>query len=169
MKKEKFMQQINFSRNVGGLTCPFSDYQLSEFIQHRRRDGGRLPVKIAVDHVGPQPNGSWVLGPSLFFSSQGMLQDPDESKYTWIGNLYEGPGIAHHSTACSIQLHVQQLVDQLRRSYSAMFASVQRCKLTATRKEKLLVMFHRFSIEEGYEMCTACDEALNLRAPEILW
>ena len=95
MRKEKFMQQI------GGLTCSFNDYQLAEYIQHRRRNAGKLPVKMSVDHVGPQPDGSWVLGPSLFIR---VLEDPDESKYAWIGHLYEGPGISHHSTACSIQL-----------------------------------------------------------------
>ena len=71
MKKEKFMQQINFSHSEGGLTCSFNDYQLSEYIQHRRRNTGKLPVKHAVDHVGPQPDGSWVLGPSLFISITG--------------------------------------------------------------------------------------------------
>ena len=64
----------------------------------------RVNLNNAVDHVGPQPDGSWVLGPSLFFSSQGILEDPEESKYAWIGHLDEGPGIAHPSTACSIQL-----------------------------------------------------------------
>ena len=104
MRKEKFMQQINFAHSEGGLTCSFNDFQLAEYIQHRRRSAGRLPSKIAVEHVGPQPDGSWVLGPSLFLCSQGMLQDPEESKYAWIGNLYEGPGIAHNNAACSIQL-----------------------------------------------------------------
>ena len=97
-KKEKFIRQINYSHCEGGS---FNDYQLAEFIQHQRRKTGRLPVKNAVDHVGPQPDGSLVFRPSLFFSSQGMLE---KSQYAWIGNLYEGPGIAHHSTACSLQL-----------------------------------------------------------------
>ena len=104
MKKEKFMLRINFSQSQGGLTCSFNDYQLAEYIQHRRRSAGKLPVKVAVESVGPQLDGSWVLGPDLFFNSQGTLEDPDDSKYAWIGHLYEGPGIAHHSTACSVQL-----------------------------------------------------------------
>ena len=98
------MQQINFSHSEGGLTCSFNDYQLAEYIQHRRRNAGKLPVKTAVNHVGPQPDGSWVLGPTLFISKKGTLEDPDDSKYAWIGHLYEGPGIAHHTAACSIQL-----------------------------------------------------------------
>ena len=67
MKKEK---QINFSHCEGGLTCSFNDYQVAEFIQHRRRKVGKLPVE---EYVGPQSDGSWVLGPSLFFSGQGTL------------------------------------------------------------------------------------------------
>jgi hypothetical protein len=84
MKKERFMQQINFSHKEGGLTCSFNEYQLAEFIQNRRRKSGNLPIKYAVEHVGPQSDGSWVLGPSDKF---GVLQNPDASKYSWIGNL----------------------------------------------------------------------------------
>ena len=67
MKKEKFMQQLNFSYTEGGLTCSFNDYQLSEFIRHRRRQVGSLPVKKAVEYVGPQSDGTWILGSALFF------------------------------------------------------------------------------------------------------
>ena len=104
MRKDKFMAQINFSHNQGGLTCSFNDYQLSEYIQQRRRTAGRLPIKHAVERVGPQADGSWVLGPSLFFNRQGALLDPDESMYAWLGNVYEGPGIAPQSSACPIKL-----------------------------------------------------------------
>ena len=104
MRKEKFMHQINFSHREGGLTCSFNDYQLAEFIQQRRRKAGRLTIKNAVEHVGLQADGTWVLGPSLFFSGQGTLCDPSQSKYAWVGNIYIGPGIADHSSACSIEL-----------------------------------------------------------------
>lgn len=98
------MQQINFSYSEGGLTCSFNDYQLAEFIQHRRRESGQLLVKNAIEHVGRQLDGSWVLGPGLFLDNKGVIQDPSESKYAWIGDLYVGPGIAHHKTACTIYL-----------------------------------------------------------------
>lgn len=104
MRKDRFIQQINHSHHERGLTCSFNDYQLSEFIQHRRRQSGQLPVKYAVEHVGPQSDGSWVLGPSLYFDGDGKKQDSDESKYVWISSMYEGPGIAHISTACSVEL-----------------------------------------------------------------
>ncbi len=79
MRKEQFIRQINYSTE-GGLTSFFNDYQLAEFIQHRRRKSGKLPVKHAVEHVGPQADGTWVLGPNLFFDSEGILQDPNQSK-----------------------------------------------------------------------------------------
>ena len=56
---------LNFSYKLGGLTCSFNDYQLAEFIQQRSRSAGKLPVKTAVEHVVPQEDGTWVLGPSL--------------------------------------------------------------------------------------------------------
>ena len=34
----------------------------------------------------------------------GELIDPEDSQYTWLGHLYEGPGIAPKDTACDIQL-----------------------------------------------------------------
>lgn len=103
MRKERFMQQINFSHK-GGLTCLFNDYHLAEFIQNSKSKSGNLSIKSAVEHVGPQSDGSWVLGPSLFIDKEGVLQNPATSKYSWIGNMYEGPGIAHINTACRIQL-----------------------------------------------------------------
>ena len=37
MKKVEFMKMINKSYKQGGLTCSFNDFQLSEFVQHKRR------------------------------------------------------------------------------------------------------------------------------------
>ena len=67
------------------------------------------------------------------------------------------------------EVHVQQLMARMRQAYSRMFLSVQHCRLAATKREKLWVMFHRFSIEEGFEMCDSCDKALSLKAPETFW
>lgn len=114
MRKDRFMQQINYSHE-GGLTCSFNDYQLSEFIQNLRRKSGTLPMKKAVEHVDVQQDGTWVLGPKLFFSNEGDLIDPTGSNYAWIGNLYEGPGIAHTSSACSVELPLS--VEPLKNLY----------------------------------------------------
>ena len=35
--------------------------------------------------------------------------------YAWLGNIYDGPGIAHHSTACKIQMPLS--IDPLRSLY----------------------------------------------------
>ena len=104
MRKEKFMSQLNFSHSYGRLTCSFNDYQLAEYIEHRRRAAGQLPVKYAVERVGPQGDGSWVLGPALFFNRRGELLDPEESSNAWLGDIYKWPGIAHQSIACPIKL-----------------------------------------------------------------
>ncbi len=104
MRKDRFMQQINQSSHEGGLTCSFNDYQLAEFVQHKLRNLRRLPHKKAVHTVGPQQDGYWVLGPSLYFNDGGELVDADNSDYTWLGQLYEGPGIAPKNAACIIHL-----------------------------------------------------------------
>ena len=67
------------------------------------------------------------------------------------------------------EVHIQQLISQIRQAYRSMFQSVKHCRLVATKKEKLWVLFHRFSIEEGFEICNTCDKALNLAAPETFW
>lgn len=104
MKKEWFIHQINASFG-GGLTCSLNDYQLSEYVQHRLRRQGKLPVKYAVEKVGPQSNGWWVLGSDVCISSSGKLHDPLESNYIWIGHLYSGPGIApQHTVSYPCQL-----------------------------------------------------------------
>ncbi len=98
------MEQLNSSIKEGGLTCSFNDFQLSEYIQQKRRKAGRIPVKHAVEKVGPQSDGSWVLSPSVHINTDGELIDADHSKYTWIGHLYHGPGIAPEGTACCVAL-----------------------------------------------------------------
>ena len=43
---------------------------------------------------GLQGDRRWVLGASLFFNKEGELLKPDESRYAWLGNIYDGPGRA---------------------------------------------------------------------------
>ena len=49
------------------------------------------------------------------------------------------------------------LMTKLRESYATMLESVQRYKLTATKTDKLWVLFHNFSLQEGHRIqrCTA--------------
>ena len=67
------------------------------------------------------------------------------------------------------QVHIERLVTKLRAAYNGMLLSVQHCRLVTTRREKLWVLSHRFSLENGIDMCNACDRALTLSAPEMFW
>ena len=57
------------------------------------------------------------------------------------------------------EMHMEGLVTKLRKAYNGMLLSVQHCRLVATRREKLWVLFHQFSV----------GQALNLSAPETFW
>lgn len=104
MKKDKFIQQLNYSFGEGGLTCSFNDYQLSEYTQQKRRKAGKLPSGKAVKQVGIQEDGSWVLGPNLYIDQNGEMLDQNTSSSVWISHLYTGPGIAPQDTRCKINL-----------------------------------------------------------------
>ena len=65
--------------------------------------------------------------------------------------------------------HVAQLVTAVRAKYSYMLQSVQHYCTFATRREKLWVMFHCFSTEEGRQFCDTCDKAMGLSAPDLFW
>ena len=67
------------------------------------------------------------------------------------------------------QQHLALLVTKMGQSYSDMLASVTRYKLHSRKREKLWVLFHNFSLQEGYKMCDSCDKVLNLEAHEIFW
>ena len=65
--------------------------------------------------------------------------------------------------------HLAHLITNLSSSYTAMLNRVQRYKLTATKTDKLWVLFHSFSLKEGYQLCKGCDAALGLNAHDIFW
>ena len=65
--------------------------------------------------------------------------------------------------------HVTELMTAVREKYSSMIQSVQRYRAAATRRERLWVMFHVFSTDEGRALCDTCDKNLNLAAPDIFW
>ena len=64
--------------------------------------------------------------------------------------------------------HLAYLIMNLSSSYTAMLDRVQRYKLTATKTDKLWVLFHSFSLKEGYQLCKGCDAALGLNAQYFL-
>lgn len=67
-KKADFLRELNSSYKHACLQCSFSDKEVSEFIQYKKRTTAALPVKFAVSHVGMQADGSWVLGSSAHIS-----------------------------------------------------------------------------------------------------
>ena len=104
MKRSDFMKMLNSSFPGGGLTCSFQDYQLSEFIQIKKRNTRELPTKRAVSIIGPQNSQLWVLGPNVHIDSDGNIVDPEESQYIWVSDLYTGPGVADGMSTCYISL-----------------------------------------------------------------
>ena len=61
------------------------------------------------------------------------------------------------------------LMTELKSSFDSMLKRVQQYKLTATKTDKLWVLFHNFSLQEGYKLCKECDAALGLKAHDIFW
>ena len=98
------MRELNGSYKLACLQCSFSDRELSEFIQFKKRSTRPLPLKSAVSHVGLQADGTWVLGRNAYFSSDGEAIEIQRSRRVWIGDMFEGTGIATATQQCAIQL-----------------------------------------------------------------
>ena len=76
---------------------------MNEFIQMKKRSSS-LSKKSAVQRVGKQPDGTWVLGGDTCISSSGIELPPSESSYTWISSVFSGQGIPSPSMECCISL-----------------------------------------------------------------
>ena len=103
-RKSDFMRELNGSYKLACLQCSFSDRELSELIQFKKRSTRPLPIKNAVSHVGLQADGTWVLGSCAYFSSDGEAIEMEGSRHAWIGDMFEGAGIAAATQQCDIQL-----------------------------------------------------------------
>ena len=103
-RKSDFMRELNNSYTFACLQCSFTDTQLSEFIQYKRRETGHIPVKHAVSHVGKQDDGMWVLGDNIYISPDGKLVPVSVSQHVWLGHMFRGPGVADENLKCSINL-----------------------------------------------------------------
>ena len=121
-RKTEFMQIINSSCTESGFTCSFTDKELAEFIQFKKRKDSGIPTKRVVACVGLQPGGNvWVLGKDVYVSAlTGNLMTADECDFQWIGHLFRGPSVATNSTALPIQLpltteHILPLVDAMKK------------------------------------------------------
>ena len=62
-----------------------------------------------------------------------------------------------------------ELLKSPRQSFTDMIKSVKGYKLLSTKREKLWILFHKFSITEGIQICERYDKAMNLNPHEIFW
>ena len=103
-KKANFMRCLNSSYKLACLQCSFSDKELGEYIQFKKCEASRLPKKYAVQTVGQQADGSWVLASNAHLSQTGNVIDLENSQYVWLGDIFCGPGVALACDACTIEL-----------------------------------------------------------------
>lgn len=102
-KKSDFMKELSCSFRQACLSCSFSDKQLSAFLEFLKRQCQNLPKKYAVAAVGMQPDGSWVLGKDVYINGSGEAIPVEESQHIWIGDIFDGKGVASDSQQCVIQ------------------------------------------------------------------
>lgn len=96
--------------------CSFTDKELSEFIQAKKRIHGTLEIKHAVAYVGKQANGYWVLNSELTVNEDG---DRVSCPYIWLGCMHDGRAIAKATDAVTVPLplsteNIAPLLSQLR-------------------------------------------------------
>ena len=103
-KKSDFMKCLNASYKIWCLQCSFSDKELAEYVQFKKRQMNNLSKMYGVHRPGQQENGTWVLNSYTHLSQDGTLIDPDSHCYVWLGELYCGSGIAPTNEACNIRM-----------------------------------------------------------------
>ena len=64
---------------------------------------------------------------------------------------------------------LELLIKSLNKSYTSMVKSVKRYKLPVTKRDKLWVQFHKFSVQEGYQMCNKCESDLGFEVEATFW
>ena len=85
-QRGKFISQINKSFGTGGgLTCSFSNQELTRFLQFlKRSQGSSIAIKKATPIVGKQGDReTWVINPNLYLNSKGEVVEPSFSTYIW--------------------------------------------------------------------------------------
>jgi len=97
------MKCLNSSYKLACLQCSFSDKELGEFIQYKKKNS-ELQIKKAVKQIGLQPDGSWVMASNVYMSSKGEIMNIADSHFVWISDFYSGPGIPYSTEHCSIEL-----------------------------------------------------------------
>lgn len=87
-KKSNFIQQLNNSYQSGGLSCSFSDKELVQFINWKKKLYAKEGIirKQGVMRLGKQPCGKiWVISPNLFLDEDG--KETTQHDYVWMTNL----------------------------------------------------------------------------------
>ena len=101
--KHKFMEQINDTFGGGGMTCSFSDKDLTEFYHFLRLSTPHFLHKIGTTVIGRQPQHEvWVLGPNLHIDQDGHEISADESPFVWLSHLMAANDTINvsHSAIC---------------------------------------------------------------------
>ena len=141
-RKCDFVKELSSSYRSACLTCSFSDKELGEYFQHKKRKAGLLPLKYAVSHVGRQKDGTWVLGENMSISAQGEKVSMEASQFVWIGDIYQGVGVVAGTCQCAIHVPLTtdpliELLTLLRESAQHNFIS---SVLTIAGRYKFLVL-----------------------------
>ena len=100
-KRSEFMKVLNRSYRKGCLQCSMVDRELNEFLQFKRRNM-IITKKNAVELIGKQKNGCWILENGIYISPTGM--EILSSEYVWICHIFEGHGVPKPESAC-MQYH----------------------------------------------------------------
>ena len=101
-KKSDFVRCLNTSYRSACLQCSFTDKELGEYIQHKKRTTTSIVSKYAVSTVGRQDNDTWVFARNVYLSSGGDLIQAEDSQYVWIGDLFGGVGVWRSSLKSAI-------------------------------------------------------------------
>ena len=64
---------------------------------------------------------------------------------------------------------VTELLTDMRDKFRSMIDSVQHYRSAVTRRDKLWVLFHCFTTEDGRTLCDRCDNDMSLTAPDMFW
>ena len=82
-KRSEFLRVLNWSFRKGCLQCSFSDKDLNDYIQFKRRNS-LVIKKRAVQHIGRQKDGTWTLGHGLYISKKGSQINDVDCDSVWI-------------------------------------------------------------------------------------
>lgn len=65
--------------------------------------------------------------------------------------------------------YFEKLISDFNAAFQNMLVSARKRKALTSKLDKLYPAFHDFSIIKGFELCCACEKAIGLDVPEILW